>query len=590
MILGPPPVNTPMYTESGQMEDVWKRWFDAQYRILGGATAEFAPSDVSYIVQTASDGLSNEQALSSLQNGYTFVTLGTGELNSRVMTGTADRITITYGDGILGNTTYDIASTYVGQTSITTLGTITTGTWNGTALITTYGGTGLTTYTQGDIVYYTSGTTLSKLAKSTSATRYLSNQGTDNAPSWNQVNLTNGVTGTLPVASGGTAVTSLGDLTKADDTNITLTLGGTPTGALITSASITAGWTGTLAVARGGTGTGSAGITAFNNITGYTAAGATGTTSTNLVFSTSPTLVTPLLGTPTSGTLTNCTGYVEANVVFTDVTTNNSSTSNHGFLKKLSNTATEYMDGTGNWSTPAGVGSGVTVIATTVYTSGTNSFTPNANTLYAIIELVGGGGGSGGVTNGGGNYTPVTGGGGSGGYSRRVVSRATLVGAGTQAEVIIGAAGAAGSAGNNAGGTGGNSTVKANNGAGSTLMTANGGVGSAGNGTTSSTGGYGPGGAGGTASSGDVNTSGQAGGNGSSIVTSVIMANGGFGGSNPLGNGGIGEVDFGGTITAGGVAVGYGSGGGGKVGDASSSLAGVAGNAGVCIITEYRSS
>jgi hypothetical protein len=38
------------------------------------------------------------------------------------------------------------------------------------------------------------------------------------------------------------------------------------------------------------------------------ATGTTGTTSTNLVFSTSPTLVTPLLGTPTSGTLTNCTG------------------------------------------------------------------------------------------------------------------------------------------------------------------------------------------------------------------------------------------------------------------------------------------
>lgn len=40
------------------------------------------------------------------------------------------------------------------------------------------------------------------------------------------------------------------------------------------------------------------------------ATGTTGSTSTNLVFSTSPTLVTPILGTPTSGTLTNCTGLV----------------------------------------------------------------------------------------------------------------------------------------------------------------------------------------------------------------------------------------------------------------------------------------
>lgn len=49
-------------------------------------------------------------------------------------------------------------------------------------------------------------------------------------------------------------------------------------------------------VANGGTGVTSAGLTAFNNITGYAAAGTTGTTSTNLVFSGSPTLTTPTLG------------------------------------------------------------------------------------------------------------------------------------------------------------------------------------------------------------------------------------------------------------------------------------------------------
>ena len=52
---------------------------------------------------------------------------------------------------------------------------------------------------------------------------------------------------------------------------------------------------GFLAVAQGGTATGTAGIGAFNNITGYTASGATGTTSTNLVFSTSPTITTPTI-------------------------------------------------------------------------------------------------------------------------------------------------------------------------------------------------------------------------------------------------------------------------------------------------------
>lgn len=52
--------------------------------------------------------------------------------------GTANRITV-------GATTVDIAATYVGQTSITTLGTITTGVWGGTAIALANGGTGATT-------------------------------------------------------------------------------------------------------------------------------------------------------------------------------------------------------------------------------------------------------------------------------------------------------------------------------------------------------------------------------------------------------------------------------------------------------------
>ena len=50
--------------------------------------------------------------------------------------GTADRITAN-ADSV------DIASTYVGQSSITTLGTITTGTWQGSVVGPTYGGTGV---------------------------------------------------------------------------------------------------------------------------------------------------------------------------------------------------------------------------------------------------------------------------------------------------------------------------------------------------------------------------------------------------------------------------------------------------------------
>lgn len=71
-------------------------------------------------------------------------------------------------------------------------------------LVAVNGGTGLSTYAQGDTIYASAANTLSKLAKDTNSTRYLSNTGSSNNPAWAQVNLTNGVTGVLPEANGGT--------------------------------------------------------------------------------------------------------------------------------------------------------------------------------------------------------------------------------------------------------------------------------------------------------------------------------------------------------------------------------------------------
>ena len=71
--------------------------------------------------------------------------------------GTSDRITVS-SDAI------DIASTYVGQSTITTLGTITTGTWTATAIGPTHGGTGFETYSKGDTLYSDATNSLAKLS------------------------------------------------------------------------------------------------------------------------------------------------------------------------------------------------------------------------------------------------------------------------------------------------------------------------------------------------------------------------------------------------------------------------------------------
>jgi len=64
------------------------------------------------------------------------------------------------GTSVLSNTTLGSGIT---NSSLTTLGTIVTGVWNGTAIGAAYGGTGLSSYTTGDLVYSSATNTLAKL-------------------------------------------------------------------------------------------------------------------------------------------------------------------------------------------------------------------------------------------------------------------------------------------------------------------------------------------------------------------------------------------------------------------------------------------
>jgi len=111
----------------------------------------------------------NVQLASSVAgNGLTYTS---GVLD---VVGTTDRISVS-ADAI------DISTNYIGQSSITTLGTIGTGTWHGDAITYAYGGTGITSYAKGDILYASASNTLSKL---TAGTNGQTLQLQDGLPVW----------------------------------------------------------------------------------------------------------------------------------------------------------------------------------------------------------------------------------------------------------------------------------------------------------------------------------------------------------------------------------------------------------------------
>jgi hypothetical protein len=304
------------------------------------------------------------------------------------------------------------------------------------------------------------------------------------------------------------------------------------------------------------------------------------TGSGSAVFATSPTLVTPVLGTPSSGTLTNCTNLPPAAV------------------SDQANTSTGYFDlpaGT-TAQRPGSPGTGMIRYNTTeskyeIYTGSVWQFINTSQYTYSVEYLViAGGGGGGGVA-----------GAGAGGYRTSTLS----VNPGTSYTVTVGAGGASQTVGNDSvfstitslgggrggiqntanftGGTGGSGGGSAYA-AGGTGTTSAGGVGTVGQGNdggghTAFAGAAG-GGGGGAGAVGTANTGGGVGGNGgngsaSSITGSSVTRGGGgagWGETSPnngtAGTGGGGAVSTAGTANTGGGggAGGFGSNGSGGSG------------------------
>lgn len=142
-------------------------------------------------------------------------------------------------------------------------------------------------------------------SQSGNANKYLQTDGTN--ASWDAVSLsTSDITGTLPVANGGTGVTTstgTGAVVLSNSPTLVTPALGTPSSGTATNL------TG-LPISTGvsGLGTGVAEFLGTPSSANLASAVTDETGSGALVFANSPTLVTPALGTPASATLTNATG------------------------------------------------------------------------------------------------------------------------------------------------------------------------------------------------------------------------------------------------------------------------------------------
>ena len=211
------------------------------------------------------------------------------------------------------------------------------------------GGTNLTTYTIGDTLYASGTTALSKLGIGSAGQVLTVNSGAT-APQWSTISSVSTATN----LAGG----ALGSIPYQNASGTTLFLAGntTTTPQFVTS-------------------TGASSLATAPTLTGSTGSG-------NVVLATSPTLVTPALGTPSSGVVTNLTGTASININGT-VGATTPSTGAFTYLSTSGSTSTTPVLSFNASNSP--ISAGATISSSYLqFVMQNKSATANASTNYVL--------------------------------------------------------------------------------------------------------------------------------------------------------------------------------------------------------------
>lgn len=219
--------------------------FSAPITYTAGTGLSESPTYTFNIANTGTAG-----TYGSASNVPVFVTNAQGQVTSVTNTGIA--ITSAAVSGLAASATTDttnaanitsgtlptgrISGSYTGLTGTGALaaGSLATGF---TAVSAPLGGTGQTSYAVGDLLYASTTTALSKLADVAVGNALISG-GVGSAPSYGKIGLATHVSGTLPVANGGTGVTSstgTGSVVLSDSPTLVTPALGTPASGTLTN-------------------------------------------------------------------------------------------------------------------------------------------------------------------------------------------------------------------------------------------------------------------------------------------------------------------------------------------------------------------